>query len=255
MTARGWVHAPANASGTDVASTPVDATPLLEADCVSKRYGRRQVLTSASLRAVAGRVTALVGRNGSGKSTLLRIITGSLAPDTGYVRLHGATLLSTTLSVLARDGVFFLPDRDLLHPALSIGTQMQATADVFGVAVDVPAIARQLGITGRLDQRPRTLSGGERRRAEIAVAIARHPAILLADEPLRGLAPIDAETILQALSTFARTGGSVIVTGHETPLLLPAVDHVTWCTDGTTREFDSPAAAMADFAFRRDYLP
>jgi hypothetical protein len=60
---------------------------------------------------------------------------------------------------------------------------------------------------------------------------------------------------MQALSTFARNGGAVILTGHEIPLLMPLVDHVTWCTAGTTREFESPVHALADFAFRRDFLP
>ena len=231
------------------------AAPLLEADCVAKRYGDRRVLVSASLRAVAGRVTALLGRNGAGKSTLLRITTGSIAPDSGYVRLRGETLLTVSLAQLALEGVFFLPDRDLLHPAFAIGAQIQAVADAFRVPVDVPALAGLLGISAVLALRPRTLSGGERRRAEIAVAIARRPAVLIADEPLRGLSPLDAEAIMAALSVFAREGGSVIVTGHETPLLLPAVDRVTWCNAGTTREFDSPAEAMRDFAFRRDFLP
>jgi hypothetical protein len=72
---------------------------------------------------------------------------------------------------------------------------------------------------------------------------------------LRGLAPIDAEAILHALCLFARTGGAVIVTCHEMPLLLPAVSHVTWRAAGTTREFASPADALRDFAFRRDFLP
>ena len=237
------------------AGAPTNAPALLEADCVAKRYGDRQVLVSASLRAVPGKVTALLGRNGAGKSTLLRITTGSIAPDSGYVRLRGQTMLTASLARLAAEGVFFLPDRDLLHPAFAIGAQIQAVADGFRVPVDVPALAGRLGIAGVLALRPRALSGGERRRAEIAVAIARHPAVLIADEPLRGLSPLDAESILAALATFARAGGSVIVTGHETPLLLPAVDRVTWCDAGTTREFDSPADAMQDFAFRRDFLP
>ena len=238
------------------AGAPLAAsTPLLEADCVAKRYGLRQVLTSASLRAVAGRVTLLAGRNGAGKSTLLRITTGTLEPDSGYVRLRGATMLYGSLARLAHEGVFFLPDRDLLHPAFAIAAQMGAVADAFGVEVDVPALAGLLGIGDCLMRRPRTLSGGQRRRAEIAVALARRPSVLIADEPLRGLSPIDAETVIGALSVFARRGAAVIVTGHETPVLLPAADHVTWCTAGTTREFDSSGEALADFAFRRDLLP
>ncbi|MES2523868.1 MAG: ATP-binding cassette domain-containing protein [Gemmatimonadota bacterium] len=231
------------------------AAPILEVDCVAKRFGGRTVLSSASLRAVPGRVTALVGRNGAGKSTLLRIATGTVAPDGGYVRLRGCTLERVSLSSIGRHGVFLLPDRDLLLPGLPVGAQIRGAAAVYGVPVDVGTIAGTLGIAGCLDKRPATLSGGERRRAEVAVALARRPDVLIADEPLRGINPIDAGIILGALRALAQEGAAVVVTGHETPLLLPACDHVTWCNAGTTREFSSEAAAMNDFAFRRDYLP
>ena len=230
-------------------------SPLLEADCVGKRYGDHAVLTCASLRAIAGAVTALVGRNGAGKSTLLRIVTGAIAPDTGFVRLRGQTLMTTSLARLAHAGVFFLPDRDLLHPALNLGVQLRAVAEAFGSLGDHEAIANQLAIEHVLAQKPGALSGGERRRAEIAAAIARRPSILIADEPLRGITPLDTELVLAALATFARAGGAVVLTGHETTMLLPAADRITWCTAGTTREFASTHAAMSDFAFRRDFLP
>jgi ABC-type multidrug transport system ATPase subunit len=213
------------------------------------------VLKSASLRAVQGCVRALVGRNGAGKSTLLRITTGTLSPDSGYVRLRGVGLETTTLSSLAKAGVFFLPDRDLLHPGLRLRDQLTAVAETFGVAPDAERIAADLGITGCLDRKRRTLSGGEKRRAEIAVAIARRPDVLLADEPLRGISPLDAEAILAAFTAFARAGGAVVLTGHELPMLMAHVDDLTWCTAGTTREFASAADAMRDFAFRRDFLP
>ena len=229
--------------------------PVLEADCVSKRFGGRLVLKSASLRVRSGRLTALVGRNGAGKSTLLRITTGTVAPDSGYVRLRGEALLTTTLASLAHKGVFFLPDRDLLYRGIPLGKQLDAVADTFGVPRDTERIGSDLGISHCLERKPRTLSGGERRRAEIAVAVARRPDILLADEPLRGIAPIDAEAILGAFLALARRGAAVVLTGHELPTLLAQADDFTWCTAGTTREFDSAADAMRDFAFRRDFLP
>lgn len=240
---------------TAAAQLATHGEPALEADCVSKRYGTRQVLKSASLRATPGRVTALVGRNGAGKSTLLRITTGLLAPDSGYVRLRGKSLHSTSLAALAHHGVFFLPDRDLLHPTMLLHVQLTAVAEAFGMQPETERIATELGIAHCLERKPRSLSGGERRRAEIALAVARKPAILFADEPLRGIAPIDTEIILAAFTSFARRGNAVVLTGHELPALMAQVDSVTWCTAGTTREFASSADAMRDFAFRRDFLP
>ena len=229
-------------------------TTVLEADCVSKRFGMRAVLTAASLRARAAVVTALLGRNGAGKSTLLHITTGTKSADTGIVRFEGSTLTRPTLAALARRGVFFLPDRDLLHPSLTVGAQLQAVAEWFGSTSTVQAVAQSLGIAAQLSKRPRSLSGGERRRAEVAVAVLREPRVLMLDEPLRGIQPLDAELIMATLKDFARSGGAVVLTGHELPLILPHVDCVTWCASGTTREFSSPDEATRDFAFQRDFL-
>ncbi len=227
---------------------------MLEADCVGKKFGTRTVLSSASLRARAGMVTALLGRNGAGKTTLLHITTGMQSPDTGIVRFDGQTLTHPSLPSLARQGVFFLPDRDLLHPSLSLGAQLHAVAGWFGANVNVHQIAEQLRISTVLASRPRALSGGERRRAEVAVALLRAPRVFMLDEPLRGIQPLDAEILMGTLKDFARAGGAVILTGHELPLILPHVDHVTWCAHGTTREFRNAAEAERDFAFQRDFL-
>ena len=238
-----------------MSDAPALGPPTLEADCVAKRYGERLVLKSGSVRAIPGLVIGLLGRNGAGKSTLLRIMAGSLAPDSGVVRVDGAGRLAVSLPWLADRGVFFLPDRDLLHPRVSVGMQLSWIGDRFHRTAAVRDVCELMGITAVLASKPRQLSGGERRRTEVACALIRAPRVLILDEPLRGIAPLDAERILSALRAFARAGGAVVLTGHELPLLLPAVDRVTWCTAGTTREFTSVAQAMGDFAFRRDFLP
>lgn len=239
-------HMPATSAGV--------ANPLLEADCIGMRFGRRKVLSSASLRIVPGLLTALLGRNGAGKSTLLRIAAGMLSPESGTVRFEGANIANASLPELARRGVFFLPDRDLLHPALETGSQLPAIADWFDTGVQLSDVAEQLGIARVLQQRPASLSGGERRRAEIAAAMMRAPRVFMLDEPLRGIQPLDAEQIMSALRTLAARGAAVVLTGHELPLILPHVDRVTWCANGTTREFPSTEAAASDFTFQRDFL-
>jgi ABC-type multidrug transport system ATPase subunit len=227
--------------------------PVLEADCVSKRYGERLVLSSASLRARAGLVTGLLGRNGAGKSTLLRILVGSLQPDGGCVRFDGSALLEAQLAPMARRGLFFLPDRDLLHPAVSLGRQLRWLSEHFGTTSQLADVAQRLGVAHVLSSRPRALSGGETRRAEVAMALLRAPRVLVLDEPLRGIAPLDAEVVLDALRALARTGCAVVLTGHELPLLVSSLDAVTWCHAGRTREFGSVAEAMQDFGAQRDF--
>ena len=227
--------------------------PILCADCVAKSFQGRRVLSSATLRAEPGQVRVLFGRNGSGKSTLLRIAAGLMQPDSGTVHFDGQALEHARLSVLGPAGVFYLPDHDLLSPRFTVRDHLDMVVRRFdrGVAAEAAALA---GVTERLDQYPHQLSGGETRRAELAVALVRGPICLLADEPFRGVAPLDAEILARVFRELARRGCAVIFTGHEVETLLAAADHVTWCTDGTTYELGPPAMAREHARFRDSYL-
>jgi ABC-type multidrug transport system ATPase subunit len=228
-------------------------TAILCADCVGKSFAGRRVLSSASLRAVPGEARALLGRNGSGKSTLLRIAAGCMAPDTGTVRWDGVVSARHRLSSLARRGVFFLPDHDLLSSAFTVRWQLEMLHERYGGTPPAQA-AEQMGISAQMERRPDALSGGERRRAELAAVLVRRPRCLLADEPLRGLAPIDAERLAESFRELAADGIAVVITGHEVAMLASAADHLTWCTSGTTYELGAPEVAMEHERFRRDYL-
>ncbi|HEX5819032.1 MAG TPA: ATP-binding cassette domain-containing protein [Gemmatimonadales bacterium] len=229
--------------------------PLLEVECVGKCFGERRLLSAASLRAPAGTITGLLGRNGIGKSTLLKIATGMVRPDSGVVRYDGAAHLQPSLAQLARRGLFYLPDRDVLSPGVSVRAQLEAVARRFpAAAAPVEPVAEALGIARRLDLRPPRLSGGERRRAEVALAAVRRPRCLLADEPYRGISPLDAECLTRVFRALADAGCAVVLTGHEVGTLLAMADRIVWCTDGTTYEYASAAAARVDERFRMGYL-
>ena len=227
--------------------------PLLVADCVTKSYRGRRVLTSASLRAVPGELRVLFGRNGAGKSTLLRISAGWIQPDDGTVRFDGTLYASPRLARLAEGGLFYWPDHDLFSRSFSVRTQLEMIRRQFDGG-DPVAAADIVGIGHRLDARPGELSGGERRRAELAAVLVRRPRCLLADEPFRGIAPKDAEAMTRVLRSCAAAGMAVVATGHEVPTLLASADHVTWCTAGTTHELGPPEVAGRHDAFRREYL-
>ena len=228
-------------------------TPILVADCVGKRYGERWVLRSASLRAQPGQLRALVGRNGVGKSTLLRVAAGLLIPDTGTVHFAGRPRLPARLHRLAREGLFLLPDHDLLSSAFTLREHLELVRPAHVRSVE-PEVVESLHLADLLEARPPELSSGERRRAEVAVAWTRQPNCLLADEPLRNIAPIDAELVLEVLRRIALAGCAVVVTGHEVPALMAAVHHVTWCTEGATHELGPPFMARNDERFRAMYL-
>lgn len=238
----------------DIANTrPRTDQPLLVADCVAKSFKGRRVLSSASLRGVPGQLRVVFGRNGIGKSTLLRIAAGVIAPDSGSVHFAGRSYLSGNLPTLAREGLFFLPDHDLLSSTFTIRRQLEWLRDRFDGA-DIVESAQRVGIEACLDRRTHQLSGGELRRAEVAAVLVRQPHYLLADEPYRGISPVDQELLTATLRELAASGTAIVITGHEAPVLLDAADHITWCTSGTTYELGPPKAARAHEAFRRDYL-
>jgi ABC-type multidrug transport system ATPase subunit len=226
---------------------------LLRVESVAKSFGGRRVLSSASLRAVPGELRVLFGRNGIGKSTLLKIAAGCVAPDGGTVHFGAHAYLHTRLPTLVAAGLFYLPDADLLSSAFTVRQQLTLFQHQFGGDAIDEAAAR-VGISARLDHRPDTLPGGERRRAELAAVLVRRPTCLLADEPYRGLAPQDAEVLTTVLRALAASGVAVLVTGHEVPTLLDAADHITWCTSGTTYELGPPAVAVQHEAFQREYV-
>lgn len=227
--------------------------PILVADSIAKSYGERRVLTSATLRAVPGQIRVLFGRNGEGKSTLLKVAAGWLQPDGGTVQIAGEPMDRATLPRLARRGLFYLPDHDLLSNAFTVRRQLELLRLQFDGG-DVAEATSRMGVAGHLDRRPAQLSGGELRRAELAAVLVRRPTCLLADEPYRGVAPKDAEELSAAFRALALEGTAIVITGHEAPTLLDVADHVTWSTSGTTYELGPPGIARKHEAFAREYL-
>lgn len=226
---------------------------IFAADSIHKAHGRRTVLTTASVWAAAGAVTVLFGRNGCGKSTLLKIGAGVIAADKGVVHFRGAAYLRPRLHRLAARGLFYLPDEGLLVRRLTLGEHLAALRRRFGAALH-PDDAADLEVAPLLDVPVRALSGGEMRRAEVAVAVARNPVCLLADEPLSGIAPADGERLSRVFRRLAGRGCALVVTGHEVPALLALADEVVWMTSGTTHGMGTAAQASAHHQFRREYL-
>jgi ABC-type multidrug transport system ATPase subunit len=218
-------------------------TPLLAAENIEKSFGRRTVLRTAGLWATPGRITAVLGRNGCGKTTLIRIACGMLKPDYGVVIYDGERYTRPRLWRLARSGLFFLPERGLLLQHLTCGEQSRVDE-----AVD------KLKVVDLLGRRPRSLSGGELRRIEVAMAVARRPRCLVADEPFYGIAPRDAELLSDVFRDLADTGTAIVVTGHEVRYLLDLAHEIIWHTAGTTHSIGCPGRAREHQQFRQEYL-
>ena len=226
---------------------------VLRADSIGKIYKGQRVVTAASLEVQPGEIVGLLGRMGVGKSTLLRICAGVETADSGWVRFAGAQHFRPRLSVLAAQGMYYLGEARNLANNLSLRGHLDVLLRRYGSQNGKEAIAL-LKLESLLDQPAHSLSGGEQRRAEIAVAMARQPTCLLADEPFRGIDPISAELIGQALQHLARSGCGVVVTGHEIRSFLPFLSSVVWMTAGTTYALGPPAEAWRDERFRLEYL-
>jgi len=229
-------------------------TLVLHADCVGKRFGTRAVLTAASMWVHAGEIVAFLGRNGSGKTTLLRICAGLLRRDHGHLSFRGARLERPRFHDLARRGLGYLPsERNLFSSSFPLGPQFGAMARHTG-SERLEEVIDLLELGGCLAQSPLTLSGGEQRRASVAMTFLLEPVCLLADEPLRGIDPRDQERIMAVYRGMARTGCAIVVTGHQAEYLLDEADTVVWTTAGTTHQMGPPEAAREHWQFRREFL-
>lgn len=243
--------------------------PVLSADSIGRSFGSRRVLDSATLWARAGEITVLMGRNGTGKTTLLRIAAGRLKADWGAVRYCGQVSERPRHHEMARRGLFCVPQEGLLPRGRSVRQVARAVIRAFppeertasetggrreddDVVVDTWAAEWELDHL--LDAPDEELSGGERNRASMALAVLRRPLCLLTDEPLTGSAPKDRGRITRMLEHLRDEGCAIVVTGHETWELLEMADRVLWMVAGTTRDLGTPEEAARSHQFRRGYL-
>lgn len=226
---------------------------LLTAQSIGKSFWRTEVLKAATLWCDAGCINALMGRNGSGKTTLLKIAAGRLRADYGVVHFAGEVFERPRARTLGRRGLFYLPDRGLLSTMGSVRDHLDVMCRCFGTD-GLEETAETLGISRVLDVRTHKLSGGERRRAELAMMLLRKPTCVLADEPMAGLTPRERTVVAEALRTLAREGTGVVVTGHDVPDLFEVADHVTWMVAGTTHQIGTPAEARKHDQFVQEYL-
>jgi len=226
---------------------------IFAADSIVKSFGSTAVLKGASIWATPGKITVLLGRNGCGKSTLLRVGAGVIRPDAGAVHFEGKCYLRPRLHQLAARGLFFLPQDRLLTSRLTLRGHFDAVRWRFGDAVSEEVLS-DLELRPLLGHRPHDLSGGERRRAEFAIAMLRSPRCLLADEPFVGINPRTAELVADALKKLKNLGCAVVITGHDVQHLMAIADDVVWMVGGTTHGIGSAREAMQHEQFRREYL-
>ncbi|MEW2077488.1 ABC transporter ATP-binding protein [Streptomyces sp. NPDC013433] len=218
--------------------------PAIEAGALGKRFGRRAAwaLRDCSFRLPAGRVCAVVGPNGAGKSTLLAITAGLLAPTDGTIAVLGTDPAS------ARPRVGFVDQDKPLYPQLTVAETLRMGADLNPGRWDADT-ARRIVAGGDLDPRGRirSLSGGQRTRVALALALAKRPELLLLDEPMADLDPLARHELMGVLMGQAAAHGTTIVmSSHVVAELEDSCDHLLLIGGGRVRlagEIDDLLAA------------
>ncbi len=203
----------------------------IEAYALTKRFGRRQALRGCSFRLPAGRVCAVVGPNGAGKSTLLSLVAGLDRPGGGTLTVLG------TSPAEARARVAYVAQDKPLHPRLSIADTLRLGAELNPGRWDM-AVAERVLAGGALDPgaRVRTLSGGQRTRVALALALGKRAELLLLDEPMADLDPLARHQLMGTLmAEAAEHGTTVVMSSHIVGELADACDHLLLVSDGQVR--------------------
>jgi ABC-type multidrug transport system ATPase subunit len=228
-------------------------SPVLEADGIGRSFRRLQVLKSASFSAWPGRIVALMGLNGAGKTTLLKIAVGCLRPHWGRVLFRGKFVARPSLPAMARSGVFFASQDSALTRRFRVRDHLAAVTRAFPGG-DPRAVTDEMRLGEFLGRWPSSISGGERQRVSLAMALLRDPLCALLDEPFAGVEPRGRPMISSGLRELRARGCAVVVSGHDVEDLLDVADEVIWVTAGTTHHLGSPETARAHDQFRREYL-
>jgi lipopolysaccharide export system ATP-binding protein len=226
---------------------------------IAKSYDKRAVLTDVSLSVAKGEVVGLLGPNGAGKTTCFYSIMGLVKPDSGRITLDGADITGLPMYRRAILGLGYLPQETSIFRGMTveqnIGAVLEmAEPDAGARAARLETLLDEFGL-GRLRSAPAmALSGGERRRCEIARALAANPSIMLLDEPFAGIDPISISDIRNLVKDLKTRDIGVLITDHNVRETLEIVDRACIIYGGQVLFSGSPEALVADPNVRRLYL-
>jgi lipopolysaccharide export system ATP-binding protein len=238
---------------------PESAIGGLEVRSIAKAYDRRAVLHDVSLDVHRGEVVGLLGPNGAGKTTCFYSVMGLVKPDSGRIFLDGQDITELPMYRRAILGLGYLPQETSIFRGLTVEQNIMA---VLEVAEPDPQARRdrleqllgEFGITHLRESAAMALSGGERRRCEIARALAADPSIMLLDEPFAGIDPISISDIRELVRELKKRDIGVLITDHNVRETLDIVDRACIIYDGQVLFAGTPQALVADHEVRRLYL-
>jgi lipopolysaccharide export system ATP-binding protein len=231
----------------------------LSTHSLTKSYGGRTVVRGVSLEVSSGEVVGLLGPNGAGKTTTFYMTVGLTAPDSGRVTLDGHDVTDDPMYVRARKGIGYLPQEPSIFRGLTVEQNVLAILETLKfTAVErrqrAKELLAELGLTTVANSAAYTLSGGERRRAEITRALVMSPKFILLDEPFAGIDPIAVTDIQKIIFHLKERGIGVLITDHNVRETLRITDRAYIVTDGTIFRSGTPASLAGDEEVRRIYL-
>jgi len=231
----------------------------LQINKIGKRFKKRPVLREVSMNLNRGEVVGLLGPNGAGKTTCFYIVTGLIAPDYGSIALDGHDVTGLPMYRRARLGVGYLPQEASIFRGMTVENNIRA---VLEVTDDNPArrearleeLLAEFSVSHLRRTPSLALSGGERRRVEIARALASDPSFMLLDEPFAGIVPIAVDDIRNLVAHLKDRGIGVLITDHNVRETLDIVDRAYILHDGAVLMEGAPSEIVAHKDVRRVYL-
>ena len=232
---------------------------LLQAEGVTKTYNGRRVVDGINIEVNGGEVVGLLGPNGAGKTTTFYMIVGLVQPERGKVALNGEDLSGMPIYQRARAGLSYLPQESSIFRRLTVEENLLAILETLDLTPEerkerAASLMRMLGIYELAKQKALTLSGGERRRVEIARALVLAPFFLLLDEPFTGIDPIAVGEIQKIIRQLTATGIGVLITDHNVRETLGICDRAYIVNDGTVLEEGNPDKIASSEKARKVYL-
>ena len=231
----------------------------LTAEELSKSFRGRRVVNNVSLTVGEGEVVGLLGPNGAGKTTIFHIVVGLIRPDTGRIRLNGIDLTEFPMYLRARHGLTYLPQEPSVFRKLTVEQNILAVAETLPLTgkqrqEQLEELLNLLGLTHLRKHLAYTLSGGERRRLEIARALVISPKFMLLDEPFSGIDPITVLEIQKIVRGLKASGIGVLITDHNVRETLRVTDRANIIHNGKIFRSGTPQELEADPEVRRIYL-
>ncbi|WP_457095620.1 LPS export ABC transporter ATP-binding protein [Lysobacter sp. P5_B9] len=233
---------------------------MLAAKGLRKAYRSREVVRDFALTLDAGEVVGLLGPNGAGKTTCFYMIVGLVPADAGQIVLDGKDITSDPMYARAKHGVGYLPQEPSVFRKLSVADnirlvlELREDLDKAGIEKELGNLMDELQIGHVADQIGASLSGGERRRVEIARALAAKPRLMLLDEPFAGVDPISVGEIQRIVRHLKNRGIGVLITDHNVRETLGICDRAYILNEGAVLAQGSPDALLSNPDVRRVYL-